>query len=105
MSGILTSLNNNLTLEDNFLATVNTITVSVDSTGTPTSTSAFSVKNNNPIDGLIVLSALNQTSSIVYPTGGIFISFTQSGSKVTITNITGLPTNNTFNIKIVAFLT
>lgn len=105
MDGIINALNNNLNFEDNFLASISTVTISVNSSGTPTSTAAFTVDNTNPIDGLLIVSAINQTNSTTYPTSGVFISFTQSGNKVTINNITGLPPSNTFSIKIIALLT
>lgn len=103
--GIFNALNNNINLRDNLAVSVRDLQVSVDANGTPSSTISFGVANNNPIDGTIVLRALNQTNNAVYPTGGIFLSYTQSGTKVIVNNITGLPPDNTFSLRIVAFLT
>lgn len=99
------ALNNNLTLSDNLAASVKDVTLSVDSTGRPTSPTAFTISNSNTISGLQVLKATNNTNATVYPTGGIFITYTQSSNQITINNITGLPVNNQFSIRVVAFLT
>ena len=55
---------------------------------------------------LQVISFLKFTklSSTVFPTGGIFISYTQNAQLITITNITGLPANNSFLLTVVAWL-
>lgn len=104
---VYTALNNQLTFADNFYATTKTITVSVDSTGKPTATAVIQltvVNNTIPkASGTLVILAQNQTNSTTYPTGGIFISFTQSGSTITINNITGLPANNSFLLNVIVF--
>ena len=104
---VYTALNNDLTFMDNFDATQKSITVTVDATGTPTSPAIIplTVTNNNipKVTGTLVLRAQNQTNPTTYPTGGVFISFTQSGSTLTITNITGLPAGNAFLLNVVAF--
>ena len=103
--GVYNALNNGLSLEDNLDVSVKDVLITVDATGIPTSPTSYTVTNSNPIDGTQVIRALNQTNSTVFPTGGIFISYTQSGNKVTINNITGLPANNQFSVRIISYLT
>lgn len=103
--GIFSALNNNINLRDNLAVSVRDVTVNVDASGKPTSTLTFGIDNNNPIDGVLVIRALNQSNNSVFPTGGIFVSYTQNGNKVIINNITGIPVNNTFLVRIIAFLT
>lgn len=103
--GIFNALNNNINLRDNLAVSVRDITVNVDANGNPLSVLTFGIDNNNPIDGVLVIRALNQSNKGVFPTSGIFITYTQTGNKVTISNITGIPTNNTFLVRIIAFLT
>lgn len=98
-------LNNNVSLRDNFYASVKDVTLTVNSAGVPLSTAAFSIDNSNPVDGLYVIRAINNTNASVFPTSGIFISYTQSGAKVTINSITGLPANNSYTIRVIAYLT
>ena len=102
---IIQALNNNISIRDNLLASVKDITLSVDSTGKPTSPAAFSISNTNPIDGTLVIRAVPSSNTVVYPTGAPFITYSQNASTVTIVNITGLPANIPFTIRIVAFLT
>lgn len=106
LSSITTAFTNGVGLRDNLAVTVKDVTVMVDSTGTPTSTTAFTISNTNAIDGIQVISAaaLNQNTP-VFPTGGIFVSFTQSQNKVTIINTTGIPANIPFTLRIIAYLT
>ncbi len=103
--GIFSALNKNINIRDNLAVSVRDITVNVDANGIPLSTLTFGVDNNNPIDGVLVIRALNQTNNNVFPTGGIFISYTQNGTKITVNSITGLPINNTFLVRVIAFLT
>lgn len=105
LSNLFSALNNNLTLADNLAVTIATITAAVDSSGNPTTATSFAIANSNTISGTQVIKATNNTSATVYPTGGIFISYTQSGSQITVNNITGLPANNQFTLSIVAYLT
>jgi hypothetical protein len=96
------ALNNGLTFEDNFLGTVTTITLSVDSTGKPVQTASFILNQANNVDGVIVLSATNAANSTVYPTGAPFINGTQSGTTYTINHITGLQPNVQYSLLLVA---
>ncbi len=103
--GIFGALNKNINIRDNLAVSIRDVTVNVDDKGVPLSTLTFGVDNTNPIDGVLVIRALNQTDKNVFPTGGIFVTYSQTGTKVTINNITGIPANNTFLVRIIAFLT
>lgn len=102
---VFSALNNNLTLNDNLAVTVKDVTVTVNSSGTPTSATSFTIANSNTIVGTQVIKATNNTSATVYPSGGVFLSYTQSGNLITINNIAGLPENNQFTLRVVAYLT
>lgn len=97
------ALNNNLSLRDNINATVRDITVTVDANGNPNTSSAFTLNTSNKVDGVIVISAINQVDSRVYPTSGVFISGAQSGKVYNINNIAGLQANQQYIIRAVAF--
>ncbi len=86
-------------------ATVRDVNITVDATGKPLSTTSFAVSNSNPIDGTIVLRAINPKDNTSFPTAGVLISYTQNANTVTITNITGLPANIQFSVRIWAVLT
>lgn len=103
--GIFGALNNGLNLADNLSVSVRDLTVNVDATGNPLSTLSFGIDNANPITGVIVIRAANQTNTAGFVTGAPFISYTQNGNKVTVNNITGIPSGNTFSVRVVAFLT
>lgn len=96
-------LNNRTSLQDNIQCTLKTFNVTVDSSGKPTTTSAFTLTSLGTLSGIIVLNAVNQTNSTVYPTGTPFISFSVNSNLVSITNIAGLPAGNNFLITVVAF--
>jgi hypothetical protein len=94
-------LNNGITLEDNVNCVIKSLTLSVDSTGVPTSPISFSTGLTSKVAHLIVTNCVNQTNPTVYPTGAPFISYVDNSGTLTINNITGLQAKNTFVITIV----
>lgn len=68
----------------------NTFTVSVDSTGTPTTSVQFKNTLATKIMGITCISAVNISSLSRYPQSAPFISYTINGALVTVTNIAGL---------------
>lgn len=104
---LYSGLNNRLNFKDNFDSTQKTFNIQVDTNGNPISPTGFKLNTiNNTIPravGSLVINALNTTNSDVYPTGGIFISFTQNQDVITINNITGLPSGYVFQITVIIF--
>lgn len=98
------ALNNNITLRDNIKSTVQSITVSVDSSGAPKGGAVFKLTFAGKVDGITVLSAQNQDNPAIYPTGGVFISGAQNNNIYTINNITGLQPNASYLLTIVAWI-
>lgn len=104
IESVYTALTNNISLKDNVNCTVKDISVAVDANGIPTIKTVFTVTNTNlQILGTQVIYALNTTNAAVYPTGGIFISYTQTSNGVLVNHITGLPAGNTFTLRVVAY--
>lgn len=95
--------NKNVSLRDNLRCTVKDIAVSVDASGAPVGVTTFSLDIQGQIIGTQVIYAVNTANSGIYPTGGIFISYTQTQNGVLINNITGLPANQPFSLRIVAY--
>jgi hypothetical protein len=100
---IYQTLNQQVSLQDNIQCTVKDVTVVVDATGKPTSTSSMSLSANGQVTGLTVIMANNITNSTTYPTGMPFISYTVSGKTVIFNNITGLQANNKYTLRVIAF--
>lgn len=103
IESLYSALNGNVSLKNNVSGTLKDVAVTVDATGTPTSATTFSLNDNRPIIGTQVIYALNTSNSNIYPTGGIFITFTQTTTGILISNITGLPPNQPFTIRIMAY--
>jgi hypothetical protein len=97
------ALDNNISLADNILCTVKTFSLQVDSTGKPTTSTTFPLTFTGQCQGLSVINVTNTTNSSTYPTGGVTISFAQTQNGIQINNITGLPTNNTFSLTVIAW--
>lgn len=97
------ALNNGLTLRDNISATVKDITLTVDANGTPTQNSSIKLNNSNKVDGVMVISALNQTSSTTYPSGAVGVSFNQASTTLNILNVKGIQPGQSYTLRIVAF--
>jgi hypothetical protein len=96
------ALTNNVSLNDNVYGQVVNLTVQVDATGKPISTTSFKSTVATSILGMVVLNAVAASPNI-YPTSGIFCSFTQSGTTITINHITGLPANTSFTLTLATF--
>jgi hypothetical protein len=103
IESLYTVLNNNVSLRDNFLCTVKDVIVNIDGTGTTPTNIGMSLNSTNNVDGLLVLLAISLTDGNTYPTGQPFISFTQNGSSLLFNNITNLPANNKWQLRVVAF--
>lgn len=98
------ALGNGLNITDNFQLTIQSFTVTVDSTGVPTSKTAFKTNLPAGCGGLTVILAINNTRAVGYPTSSPFINFTESPQGVlNINNITGLITNNQYTLKVFLF--
>ena len=94
-------LNGKLTFADNLDSVTKTLTLQVDSTGKPTSNATITKGSTNTISGLIVARVVNTTNSTTYPTGGVFVTYTETNQTITLNNITGLVAGNNYNITIV----
>jgi cell division protein ZapA (FtsZ GTPase activity inhibitor) len=103
MDNLFNMSNKNVSLDDNLYCIVKTITVTVDSTGTPKQTVGFKNTLSSKIKGLQVINAQNSTDSSIYVNNCPFISFSESSSFININNITGLPANNKFDLTIIAW--
>jgi hypothetical protein len=85
-------------------STIKTFSVKVDSSGNPTSNITISKDVTDTILGLIVVKAVNTTSSTTYPTGGVFISYTETSNSIIVNNITGLQTGQQYNVTILTII-
>lgn len=100
---VYTALRNNMSFADNFAAQEKILEVMVDASGLPTTPTSFKSTLGGLCKGIDVLRAENITNSATYPTGSPFISFTEGNGQIIVKHIAGLPANNKFRLRIVAF--
>lgn len=98
---VIEALNKNLTSEDNLNETKKEVTVTVNSSGTPTTPLQFKTDLSRTSFGIDVVKAENITNSTTYPTGHPFLSYSEVNGVITVNNITGLPANNKFKLKLI----
>ena len=91
-----TVFNKNINFQ-NLNQQVITFTTTVDAKGVPTSSLTFQSTLNTPVQGILCMSAANQTDSTLL-TGAPFIQFIRSSGSITITQITGLVAGKTYSI-------
>ena len=103
VSVLYNALNNNLTIRDNFLATVSDVLVTVDSTGKPVQATAFKLNTTTNVDFVIVGRATNRTNSATYPSGGVMVSGVQANNIFNIQSVTGLQAGQQYSLRIIAF--
>lgn len=97
------AMSNSISLSDNISCTVQDITVTVDNTGKPTTSSSFQITTTGTIQGISVIRAINNTSSTVFPTAAPFLTYSQNSQLISISNIAGLPANNSFTLRCIAW--
>lgn len=103
-NALYSSVNGRIDLRSNVFCTVKDVEIIVNSTGSPINKTSFVLDKTGQVIGCQVILVTNQTNSNIYPLSQPFISFTQNGTSVIINNITGLQVNNTYTVRIVAYL-
>lgn len=97
------ALGRNVSLSDNVACTVKDVEVEVDSSGFPKIRTTFKLDSNSRVTQVVVGKADNLTNTNVYPTSGVFISWTQVDEGILINHIAGLPANNKFRLRVTAY--
>lgn len=98
---LYTALNGRLTLSENFLSTLTSFNVSVDSSGIPQQQTQIRYNENlTTVNGLLVIKAVATNKDNLLPSGAVFVSYTQGTGIVTINKISGLPANEIFTITV-----
>lgn len=97
------AMDNSVSLKDNILCTIKTLSVQVDMNGKPLTSLIFPLSFTGQVLGVTVMNTINQTNSSVYPVGAVQMFWVQTQTGVQINNITGLQPNNTYNIVVVAW--
>lgn len=88
LTTIYSNLNNGMTIGQNSLAQINTVSVN----GSSPTTSFLWKFNSNPVG----IEVINVTGAV--PSGAVFCLFVYSAGVVTITNVFGLKAGSTYNI-------
>ncbi len=83
---------------DNLTREVITLRIQTDNTSKPISLPTFKSKLTRQIIGLIPISLRVLSSTNVYPSQAPFISFSQSGTIVTLNNIAGLAPETSYEL-------
>lgn len=77
-----------------------TFAVKVDSSGVPQSKASLKYNLKTRLNGMMVIAATNNTDSVTV-TSTPFITFTQEGTSINISNISGLPADKSFSITVI----
>jgi len=98
------AVNKKLSIRDNIQCTVKEVDLTVkDTSGNLLTPVSFTLETNGRAEGITVIKVDNLTNPAGYPDKGIFVSFSQTGSILTITNITGLLANNLYKVKMIIY--
>jgi hypothetical protein len=100
---LFTTLNNQVTINDNLNATLSTFTIVTDKNGAPVTTTSFKLnKYQTVVNGFIVINAVGNTNAVV-PTGPVqILSWGKTDSIITIKSISGLAPNSTYKITVLS---
>lgn len=102
IDSVYDALNKKLTLKNNILSTTKEVVLQVDQTGKPIQSAGLKLDFANKASVLFVGKADNLTNASSYPTG-VFVSWTQAGDFIQITNVSGLQPGSSYRLKIVVF--
>lgn len=110
LENLYLALNNRLTFQDNFQATIKQLDVIVNSSGYPIQTTVFQLNNFGGTQtqseiraiGVLVINAQNLTNSSIYPTNAPFVSWTQVQTGIQINHVTGLQSGQTYRLTLLA---
>ena len=87
---------------DNLNQEVVSITVEVNASGVPKTLLQLNSHLKGKTQGLTCINASNLENDGTFPTGTPFITFTQSGSLITIQHITGIPADKRYNLTVIS---
>lgn len=79
------------------------LVVTVNASGIPTTQTRYKSSLKTKVAGVSCINYTNVSSPGVYPTGGISIGTTQSGTLITINHITGLQANNKYQLTLLSY--
>jgi len=97
------ALNKKLTFRDNISATIVELSVTVNSGGVPNKPTSFKLDARQTIvEGLMVIDAVGTTDPLLFPTAGVFVSFTKNENIIIIRNVKGLQAEKPYTLKIIA---
>lgn len=96
---ISTIFNKNIDF-DNLNREVLYITLEVDSAGIPKTQTVIKSSLKSRVKGFNVIKTDNLTNDGTFPTSGVQISFTSSGSLITINHVAGIPANKRYTLTV-----
>ena len=97
------ALNGGLTLNENLAATVSDFEVEVDSGGIPKKRTVFKLNSSTSVTQVVVGKVDNLTNTSAYPTGAVFVTWTQGSEGIIVNHITGLVANSRYRIRVTAY--
>ena len=100
IEGIVNALNKNISFEDNITIQVKDMDVAVNSNGIPISAISFNSELKTKLKGIICIRADNLSNSSSYPSGGVFLSFSEDGKTIKVSHITGLTASDKYRLKL-----
>lgn len=96
------ALNKQLTRRENMLATEKDITLSVTSSGIPTTSTFFTLDFTGKALGLSVEKIDNLSNPNALLQGGVSVLWSQTGNTIVIQQVTGLIPSNQYRLHVVA---
>jgi hypothetical protein len=98
------AFSNNVSIKDNFYASVVTVQLTTDANGIPVAPTSFTVDSFlRSFLGLQVINAQNLTNTAGYPTGGIWMAVTKTQTGFSVNKVTGLIPNNLYQLTVVVY--
>jgi len=100
---VTSALDNNLSIDDNLNIAKKTLTVTVDASGLPLSSTSVKSGLSGSCIGIQVIGAINLTNSTTSPTSTPFISYDDNGGVIKVNKITNLQANDKYQLNLILY--
>ena len=100
---VYNAMSHNVSLTDNMFCSVNIIRTQANSSGVPTTPLSFKITTTGIIKGNQVIQARNITNPLVAVTSQPFLTYSQNDTQINVSNVTGLPVGNVFELTVITW--
>ncbi len=94
-----------VSIRDNINCTVRDVDIVVNSAGVPTSYTNIKLDTPGRVEGVTVISAVNNDNTALIPTSQPFIAYQMQTTGITVSNVQGISTGTSWKLRVIIWQT